>query len=66
VKDIKANKGLVITFPLQDEYTLLMRVVGPFFGFIAALYFAGPFLKKNVSEDFNVEQFKQNLDKLKY
>ena len=29
----KAN--LIIQYPLEDEYTLLVRVVGPFCGFIA-------------------------------
>jgi len=47
LQEIETNNGLIINFPMEDEYTLLVRIVGPFFGFIAVYYFSLSFLNDN-------------------
>ena len=42
LKDLVARGGTVVTFPEEDEYTVLMRIVGPFFGFVAAARYIDP------------------------
>jgi 3,4-dihydroxy 2-butanone 4-phosphate synthase/GTP cyclohydrolase II len=65
VKKIKEDGGLVINFPLEDEYVLLIRVVGPFFGFLAAAYFAESFLQTKICHKLPVEELPDRLEKLK-
>jgi len=50
---------------MEDEYTLLVRVVGPFFGFLAALYFANPFLANDHASKLELEKLWKNFEKLK-
>lgn len=65
IKKIEENNGLVINYPMEDEYTLLLRVVGPFFGFLACLYFAESFLETKISNKFPIADFQDRLDRMR-
>lgn len=39
VKTLKAEGNMVIQFPFENEYTLLMRVIGPLTGYLAVIQF---------------------------
>lgn len=41
LKKVLERGGTVVTLPLEDEYDVLIRVIGPFFGFVASMHFAG-------------------------
>ncbi|MBT5903518.1 MAG: creatininase [Opitutaceae bacterium] len=43
LRDLQANGGELVEFPLAEEYTTLIRFVGPMAGYLAALQFAGQF-----------------------
>jgi hypothetical protein len=43
VEDLQADGGELVEFPLAEEYTTLIRFVGPLAGYLAALQFAARF-----------------------
>jgi len=41
LKEVIARGGNIVWFPLEDEYDVLIRFVGPFFGFVAVMHWIG-------------------------
>lgn len=48
VKTLKAEGHLVIQFPLENEYTLLIRIIGPLTGYLAAIQFVNQNWSKSI------------------
>lgn len=48
-KKLKQESRLIINFPLENEYAILIRVIGPLLGYIAVFHFAKELAKiKNI------------------
>lgn len=48
LRDLQSDGGELVEFPLAEEYTTLIRFVGPMAGYLSALQFAGQFRESRV------------------
>ena len=58
LKELKKNKSLVINFPIEDEYTTLIRIIGPLCGYMS-IY------KSLIEQELSLEAEKKILITLK-